>query len=173
MTTLVTPHLPSADPGTPPGNRWNPWPMGLGVFFAVLIATIASFIVFAVRQNMDLVRPDYYEQELRHTRQMERVRRTQALAPGASLSASPEGLRILLPPGHSGERFSGTLRLYRPSDAALDRLIPLTPDADGRQSVPVEDLRPGLWRAQANWSLDGVEFYLESAVVVPGTPGKP
>ncbi len=51
------------------------WPGG---FFILFGGYIAGFIVFASRQKMDLVRNDYYDQEIRYQQQIDRVQRTAA-----------------------------------------------------------------------------------------------
>ncbi|MBL9173790.1 MAG: FixH family protein [Verrucomicrobiales bacterium] len=149
---------------------FNPWPWSLLAFFALLLTTIASFVVFAVRQNQELVRPDYYEQELRHEAQMKRVQRTRALAGPVSVEAAEGVLSVTLPAAHAGRGFSGTVRLYRPSDARLDRELTLAPDGAGHQSIDVRPIRPGLWKAALQWTAGGVEYFHEESIVINGTP---
>jgi len=146
---------------------FNPWPWSLLAFFAVLLTAIASFVVFALRQDQELVRPDYYEAELRHQAQIERVRRTRALGDRVSLTERDRVLVLSLPAEHSGRGMTGTLRLYRPSDSRLDRELPLSPAPTGRQEFDLRSLRPGLWKAAVLWSVDGWEYYRESTLVLP------
>lgn len=139
-------------------------------FFAVLLGSIASFVVFAVRQNQELVRPDYYEQELRHEAQMDRVQRTRALGAQVSLGFADGILSVALPASHAARGITGTIRLYRPSDARLDREMTLTPDASGHQALDVRPIRPGLWKAAVQWTVAGVEYFHEVPVVISGGP---
>ncbi|MEN9675027.1 MAG: hypothetical protein RIS76_923 [Verrucomicrobiota bacterium] len=146
---------------------FNPWPWALLAFFALLITTIASFVVFAVRQDMELVRPDYYEQELRHDRQMERVRRTAGLAGAITLAPSGNTILVDVPTATRGLKPSGTVHLYRPSDSRLDREVELAPDAAGRMSLDTGSLRPGLWKVRVAWSVGLDEFFREATLVIP------
>ena len=148
---------------------FNPWPWSLLVFFAVLLTSIASFVVFAVRQNQELVRPDYYEQELRHEAQMDRVQRTRALGGQVSLGFADGFLSVSLPASHVAQGITGTVRLYRPSDARLDREMTLSPDASGHQALEVRPIRPGLWKAAVQWTVGGVEYFHEAPIVITGT----
>lgn len=149
---------------------WNPWPWALIGFLALFFTGAVSFIVFAVRQDMDLVRPDYYDQEIRYQEQLDRLERTRRLGPGLRLEERfPEGRVVFhLPATQSGAAVTGNLKLYRPSNARLDRLVELRPDAAGRQSIPVDGLAPGLWRVQAIWRVDGQEYGADWTLVVPG-----
>ena len=44
-------------------KRIEPWPIGIACFFAVLIASLATWAVVAQRKREELGRADYYEQE--------------------------------------------------------------------------------------------------------------
>jgi nitrogen fixation protein FixH len=162
----------TAAPVPVPANsarRWEPWPIALIAFFTVFIGLVASFITFAVRQKMDLVRPDYYEEEIRYQKQFDRIRRTQGLGVEVGMKSDVSGgnLVVRIPAGHVVGLQEGTLQLYRPSDAAQDRLIRLEPGADGVQWVALGDLGEGLWRAKLRWSAGGEEFSLDEEVLIP------
>src|SRR5436190_23523824 len=105
------------------------WPYAIAAYFALAITGIAIFITWAVNQNMDLVGSDYYEQEILFQQHLDAVGRTRAL--GASAALQFDGtvcaLRIQVPSGHLATSFAGTVHLYRPSDARLDRRSDLTP----------------------------------------------
>jgi nitrogen fixation protein FixH len=150
-------------------RRWEPWPIGLIVFFTVFVSLVASFITFAVRQQMDLVRPDYYEEEIRYQKQFDRIRRTQALGRGVGLVVDRAGktLRVSIPVGHVVTYGSGTIQLYRPSDASQDQLVPVHPSAEGLQEVDLTGLSAGLWRAKLRWSAGGQEYSLDESLVIP------
>jgi nitrogen fixation protein FixH len=150
---------------TEPSGR-SPWPYALIAAFALFISGVVSFIVFAVRQPTDLVRPDYYAQEIKYQEQIDRVKRTALAAEGIRLELAPGGreLRLSLPAGHTAAFTAGTLSLYRPSDARQDRNFALQPLADGSQAVVLTGLEPGLWRARMQWTSGGVEYFHEQSV---------
>ena len=102
----------------------NFWPAGLVAAFLLFVAGTAILIVVSARNTPELVRPDYYEQELRHQEEIERRQRTAALKDAVSVSYDPDRqtLALRLPPEHAAAQ--GTIELYRPSAAALDRRAP-------------------------------------------------
>ena len=51
-----------------PKKSLNPWPYAVIGFFVVFISLIVIFIVFSLGQEIQLVRPDYYEEEIRGRR---------------------------------------------------------------------------------------------------------
>lgn len=164
----TVPLSPPTSPAPTTSPRTEPWPIALAIFFAVFIGCIASFIVFAVRQRMDLVRPDYYEDEIRYQVQMNRVDRTRALGGSASLSmdAVRQALKVRIPAAHAAALESGSVQLYRPSDAGADRVWTLKPGTDGMQEVSLSDLGRGRWRARARWKSGGLEYHLEESLIL-------
>ncbi|MBI2949879.1 MAG: FixH family protein [Verrucomicrobia bacterium] len=146
----------------------NLWPIAIIGFFAVFITFMAGFITFAARQRMDLVRADYYEDEILYQRQIDRVKRTHPVRSevAIALDAAQERLNVTLPVANSESPITGRIHLYRPSNASLDRELDLALKPDGTRQVAVKDLLPGLWRARLIWSVDGQEFYCDQPLVI-------
>lgn len=171
MSTRILPvssvsGIPVATPSKP---RWEPWPVGIAAFLFVFVSCIAAFITFAVRQQMDLVRPDYYEEEIRYQVQFDRLERTRSLGAAARIAAdSVRGtLEVLIPAAHASALTAGTIQFYRPSDAGQDRVIPLKPSAEGVQKAQIGDLGPGLWRVRVRWTTGGKEYAMDDTFVRP------
>ena len=148
----MTAPSPSPTPAAP--SAFNPWPYGVAGFLVLFATTVVLFARFALGHPVDLVRPDYYEQEIRHQQQMDRVERTRALGDraGVRLDASRGAVVITVPASHAGPEPVGTVQFYRPSDPARDRIVPL----------------PGLWKVQLRWSAGDQEYSIDVPVVVPG-----
>ena len=150
-------------------QKFNPWPLAVIVYFVVFIFGIITFTTFATRQKHDLVSPDYYEDEVRFQQQIERATRTRGL-PGnaAAVTYQPDEhrLAIKLPVPSGSSRPSGTIQLYRPADASLDRKLPLALDADGVQRIDTRQLKSGLWKVRVIWPAESREFSIEQAVII-------
>ena len=116
----------------------------------------------------DLVRPDYYEQELRYQSQIDRAQRTRLAAAQATVAydSAKSCITIAVPPAPAAGSIAGTIELYRPSAGALDRSFPLNLDANGRQSLDAANLAPGLWRVRLSWTVENQDYYLDQKVVV-------
>ena len=148
-------------------RKRNPWPFAIVLFFVVFISSMAAWITVAVRNDMDLVRKDYYEQEILFQKQIDRVQRTARLG-GMKLhyDTAASTLQVQLPPDHVLAGASGTVHLYRPSDAKLDRHFALAPNAAGAQALELRALASGLWKAQVNWKAAGAEYFYEEQLVI-------
>lgn len=143
--------------------------MSIVAFFTVAIAACVAFVAFCQMNPSELVAADYYEQEVRYQGQIDRLGRTRALQDEAGIEydSGREQIQILLPVPHAaGRGIAGSIHLYRPSDAGLDRWLELKTDARGRHALEVRDLSAGLWKIQVLWTNDGKEYLLDEKVVV-------
>lgn len=153
-------------------KKFNPWPFAIIAYFAVFIAGIVGFVIFATRQKMDLVRADYYDEEIRFQEQIDRANRTKSLnAPIAiRYDASRSTLFLSLPTTPAQRVTKGRVQLYRPSDARLDLATQLTLGDDGVQQLDAKKLKPGLWKVRVLWELDGQEYFFDKSIVIPPHP---
>lgn len=144
------------------------WPVAIVTWFALFIAFLAAFIIFAALRHDDLVRRDYYEEEVRYQRQLDRANRGQAVSREVAVryDAVNQRITISLPPAQAALHPSGSINFYRPSDASLDHARPLVTDAGGVQHVNASHLRPGLWKVHLYWTVNDQEFYFDQAIVV-------
>ena len=150
----------------------NPWPVGLVIFFIIFISYIAGFIVFACRQQMDLVRDDYYDQEIRFQQQIDRVKRTNPVLANAGIDydRATDAVTVSLPSVKQSD-VAGTVSFYRPSDAALDSNVQLGLDAAGHQTVVVSTMRAGLWKVRVQWTAGGQDYFYEKPIVIKRVAG--
>jgi nitrogen fixation protein FixH len=123
-------------------------------------------------QKNDLVRPDYYEQEIRYQSQIDRVERTRRAAAEANIAYDParNRLTIALPPAQAVGPITGTIELYRPSASALDHSLPLKVDSSGLQSLDTAALAPGLWRVRVSWTAGKEDYHVEKKVIIGSQP---
>jgi hypothetical protein len=148
----------------------NPWPVALVAFFIVFASYIIGFVIFASCQKMDLVRADYYDQEIRFQQQIDRVQRSAPVLADAGIDYDPAGdLVTVTLPSVKRDDISGTVSFYRPSDADLDTNAKLGLDEAGRQSLSVRALRAGLWKVRVQWTTAGREYFFEKPIVIERT----
>jgi hypothetical protein len=112
--------------------------------------------------NDQLVRPDYYEQEIKYQDHIDSVARTAAVKPNIDVNydLGKQTIAIHLPV-HSLE---GRIQLYRPSDLKLDVELPLALDEANRQEIDVQKLKTGLWKIRLSWKTGDQDYYFEKPV---------
>jgi hypothetical protein len=170
------PAPPSFSDSNPPAARasFSLWPYAIIAWFVFFGGSAAAFVAFALRHPMDLVRPDYYEQELRYQDQIEREQRTARLGRPVRIAYDPamRRLHLQLPAPAGATAATGVIHCYRPANAAEDRRVELQLDSRGRQWIDVSTMSGGLWRIRLHWVMDGEEFSWEESVVLTPASGR-
>ncbi len=145
----------------------NLWPISIVVFFAIAIAFSICFVTWVVRLRDDLVSPDYYEREVRYQTQLDSMNRSLSVASKTVVTFEPAQQAIIITlPEASNAATKGSIHLYRPSDARLDRELPLQLTSNGTQRLDASKLADGLWKVRVKWTVDGKDFFLDQPVIV-------
>jgi hypothetical protein len=144
------------------------WGVGIFAFYSAFVVATVAMVLFVSLQKIQLVEPDYYQKELVFQQQIERIKRTQALPSAVSFDYNRLAglITVAYPPEVERSRLGGEIVLMRPSNADLDRRVPVLPDSTGRQAIDVSGLLKGLWRLKAVWTIDSDEYYSEDMVVI-------
>ena len=149
-------------------KRYNPWPAGLILFFSLFFAGSIGFIIFSTCNPVQLVSRDYYQQEIQFQDQIDRQRLTRKYQATIDIQYDEDEqiLWFKLPLDHARARVSGKILFYRPSNARLDRAIPLALTPEGTQTVRVDELKAGLWKIKIYWATGQGKYYHEVVVVI-------
>ena len=155
---------------TSPTNKRSFWPVAIISFFVLVILSIVAFIVWAVRQDMDLVRSDYYTQDINYQQQFDRDQRAKQLNSAATIDYDEPAQKIVitLPATQSHHNTTGFVHFYRPSDASLDRTVELAVNKDGTQQIDTKPFSAGHWKIRVYWKVNEEEFYFERAIILGG-----
>ena len=144
------------------------WPLGITLAFVLFALGIATMVVIACTHKVDLIRPDYYDQEIKYQTQLDRLNRTAQLSDAVRI-AYDDATRLLtisLPPAHAGRETVGRIEFYRPSATDLDRELKLELDANGVQTVDAAALIPGLWKVRVHWTFRNEEYFTDHKFIV-------
>jgi len=148
-------------------KSFNPWPVSIIGFFVLAITFIVSFIVWAVQQREDLVSNDYYEREVRYQSHLDSLNRSTDLATQVIVTFDPLAQSIVITlPADKAIAARGNIHLYRPSDARLDRELPLALNSQGIQRLDSRSLAGGLWKVRVTWNAAGQDYYVDQPVIV-------
>jgi hypothetical protein len=141
-----------------------------GYRVAVLYTGFASLIIFLVsltfRENIDLVTPDYYAQELKYQEKKESIERNNRLENPARISRTKEQAVVIFPANFNPGDITGTIHIFRPSDKELDFQLAIRPDDNNYQIIDLKTLTRGLYRIKVSFKVNGEEYFLEEQIVV-------
>lgn len=154
---------------TPAPPKRTFWPYAIVAAFVLFAGYIGFMVQQAMRTSVDLVSPDYYQQELRYQQRMESVARTAALPAPVVITheAATHRLKLELPASLSGQPIAGTLHFFRPSDQQLDFKLPFAPTgAPAQLELNTSQLQPGLWRLRVDFTAGNQPYFLEKELTI-------
>lgn len=145
------------------------WGHKLTIGMVLFMLVIISMVVFTVAQGeIQLVTKNYYQEELRYQQIIDQVNNTRVISPekvmrfkagGKTLSVDLQAFE-----GISSEKV--LLKLYRPSDASLDKKLQLQLDASAQAQILLDEYHPGLWKLQLDWENEHKKFSEVLTVVI-------
>jgi len=137
------------------------WGYRIFVSFVLFVGLIVTLVTISMRQDINLVAEDYYEQEIEYQDQIDRLKRTSELKVQPEIRlVKPENLVVIAMNQEKVEK--GEALFFRPSDSTMDKLVTITNNAS--REISVAGWEPGLWKVKLSWQADGKEFYTEKTI---------
>jgi len=149
-------------------GRNNRWPTAIVAYFIVFISFLVVFVAFASRQQVELVRKDYYAEEILFQKQIDqRARAAQFREHVFVTYDQPRSIvKVAVPRSEAGQGLAGSVAFYRPSDSRLDREFKLNLNGDGVQEIGVGSFPKGLWKVRLRWTTGGAEYGHDETLVL-------
>ena len=143
------------------------WGLRITLLYLGFVALILTLVGLTMRQKVDLVSKDYYQQELQYQQRIDRTANTSTLSAPPSCTIQGSNIVLTFPGELRGKEITGTILFFRPSDASKDRTVAISVDAAGTQAVPMAALSSGMYKMQLEWKAGTLEFYHESILRIP------
>jgi len=144
------------------------WGFGAAAIYLGFVVLILSMVMYASVQDYQLVDAGYYEQGLNYQEMIDRRNRSQEAEQPLQVEhryGSAEIVVSLARPEAS--EAVGTIFMRRPSNARLDRQWELNLNDSGQQVLSTEGMVRGQWRMEIDWSLDSIDYFDETRIVIP------
>jgi hypothetical protein len=140
--------------------NWGKW---IVVSFLLFVGLMATIVTISMKQDVNLVSPQYYQDDLDYQHQLDRKNNAEALVEKPEISIANNQLRVFF--GAQAVE-GGTVSVFRPSDNRLDQHFRLKSSADPLQVFPMKTLTKGAYRIKMQWLAKGKEYYLEKFVII-------
>lgn len=138
---------------------------GIAVFLILFVVAIISFVIFAHRQDVNLVHANYYEKGVDHTRQMQKEARSAVFSGQIDLTDNGNFIKIIFQPGLAATIKTGEIIFFRPSDHTKDVSVPL--DLKGNVFICNKDrLIPGRYIAKIIWQAGNLDYEVDKTFIV-------
>ena len=139
------------------------WGKSIVLVFILFAGFIGSLVFLMSRQQVDLVREDYYQTELAFQQQIDRVARTTRLKTAVmNYDSVQQKLVIALPDSLQ----KGEVKFYRPSNRRQDTYVQIQPNAQQRQLISTSSLAKGYWKVQLSWSDGQLDYFTEKELFI-------
>lgn len=145
--------------------KWN-WGKGIAAAIIFFVLLWLALIIFAFNQKVDLVTPNYYEEELKYQRQIEKEKNSLSLRTQPKIVLEQGTMKVTFPVAETGKMIQGEIHLYRVSGSQYDKRFPIITDSLGTASIPVRALRKGLWQVKIQWSAAGIAYSFDEKITI-------
>ncbi len=125
---------------------------------------------FVINMNMnkkyvhDLVTEDYYQEELLHQNEIDKVDNAKELKENVSWKKTDNGILISFPKDLDYKNITGKVFLYRPSDKKLDSEISISL-SNSELLIPKTRLLDGRWNIKVDWEYDEKSYLFKESIV--------
>ncbi|MDO8952992.1 MAG: FixH family protein [Draconibacterium sp.] len=139
------------------------WGTGILIFLILFLAACAAFIIFAMRQEVNLVHKDYYEKGVDYTDKMNVDARSTQFGDKIQIDYENEYLLINFEESLVASIDSGKVLLYRPSSSKQDALFLMT-FSENVIKIPKENLVSGRYILKLSWYSEGLKYDIDKPV---------
>lgn len=141
------------------------WGTGIFLFLALFLAGSAVFIVFASRQQVNLVHKDYYEKGVDYSEQMRVIERSKPFAHDFETNSENEFFIVSIKESLSQKIDSGMVLMFRPSDKDKDISTKITGNTS-RLEFDKHALLNGRYILKFSWYSEGLKYEIDRPVNV-------
>ncbi len=136
------------------------WGTGIAIFIALFMMSILTLVYLSFQNHPDLVSADYYEKEVNYQQTIDARKKANKLHLNMKPDAASGAVIIEFPDSRTLEAVEGTVYLYRPEKAGLDRRYEMAKLAKAdKLFIPLKGLVKGQYMVKLEWKKDGTSYY--------------
>lgn len=135
---------------------------GITIFMIAFIAFIASMVYYAFTKNADLVRDDYYENELLYDQQKEEQKNYASLSEKISINKEERGIVFYFPKNTND--YKGKINFYRPDQKKFDREFDLVVDKNYEQVLEYKNFKEGYYDVYIEYTSQGKGYLFQDKI---------
>ncbi len=136
------------------------WGKAIIITFILFAGFILSIVYTMMQQRIDLVKEDYYKEELNYQKQINRISNANKSTIKMKYSAQNQVFTIVLPEAVN----KGEVKFFRPSDKHLDfkKAIPKGENFN----FDTKNMAKGRWKVQVYWTDGQNEYFKEENIFI-------
>ena len=142
------------------------WGTKITVLYSGFVILIVSMVSMAMREKVDLVSADYYEQELKYQDKIDQMENSNGLLEPFSWEVRQDVILLKFPGEFKGKVKGAEIHFFRPSDKTLDQQVSMPSDTAQLQHVETAKFRKGIYRMEVSWEAEDRKFYNEGIIQI-------
>lgn len=140
------------------------WGTKIFMLYGGFVALIAFLVVSSMRQNVDLVAEDYYQQELQYQNRIDQTDAAMKSGFSPAIVVNDSHVNIVFPDTVRSIGITGEVVFYRPDNKALDYSEKIILDNTGKMSIARSKFSAGMYQTKVKWMSAGQDYYYESTI---------
>lgn len=141
------------------------WGKGITIVLLAFMGFIGSMVYYAFTKNADLVRDDYYENELAFDQTKGEKANYTALEHKIYVEKNELGVNFIFPEDLNADK-GGKIAFYRPDQKKFDCEFELDINSDHIQRLPYSNFRDGYYDISIHWTdANNTTYIFESNIL--------
>lgn len=138
---------------------------GIFIFLALFITAMVTFVIFAHRQDVNLVHRDYYEKGVDHTSRMNKDKRSAIFKEQIQVADDGSNVRITFAKEMAADIQNGQVLFFRPSDHNKDISYPIRLSGDTCR-IDKKELIPGRYVVKITWQTGQEDYQVDKSLII-------
>jgi len=134
-------------------------------FLYLSFATMIGVMVYkSVTQSVDLVAPNYYEQELKYQDKIDGINNLKAQSNAIFIDQKEANVTFSFSKEMGAPR--GRILFFKPDNASSDFETEIKTDNEGVQTIETKDLTKGTYLVKIDWKIGDKKFFKEERISI-------
>lgn len=142
------------------------WGTGIAIFFSLFVLTLVFQVIKSTQYDNSLVSDQYYADDINYQKHYNKLVNSQQLKEELKIAKTDKGDYVELVFPEELSQVEGNIHFFCPSDSKGDFKLPISVSEKGKQVVPVEGLKKGLWRVKIDFEAGGKAYYKEEPIIL-------
>ncbi len=142
--------------------KWN-WGTKIWLVYLGFVLFMTSLVVLCFQQDVNLVTPNYYAEELKFQQVIDGQQNNNALSASLTVEDGTDFITVLFP-AELGRIDSGTVTFYKPDNLKLDFSVSIKGGLF--YQFKKADFGYGLYHVKVSWFTKGLRYFDEQKLFV-------
>jgi nitrogen fixation protein FixH len=139
------------------------WGTKLAIAMAAFMIMIITFVVLMMREDVNLVEPDYYPKGQKFQEIIDMKQKSATLSDSLIVGYNEGFISIRFPSGLDYSKISGSVHFYHRVESKMDFILDLKVGTDGVLRYKADNLQ-GRFIVKTEWKNEGANYFNENVL---------